>query len=100
MRDCSAGTSASRARRRVNAFTCPPAWTQSTAALPTSVALEVLHGAFVFLGRGARCEGAEIATPPRFGVRLAGVQAVLAGAQFPNHARQWSTHAAFDAANR
>ncbi len=53
-----------------------PARAQSrTPASPT--AFEVLHGAFVFLGRGARCEGAEIATPPRFGIGLARIDPIL-----------------------
>src|SRR5690348_5258429 len=49
------------------------------------MALEVLHGALVFLGGGARREGAEIPSPPRFGIRLARIQPVLAGSELADH---------------
>jgi hypothetical protein len=53
-----------------------------------SVALEVLHGALVFLGRGARRECAEIAAPARFRIQLARIQPELSGREFADHARQ------------
>jgi hypothetical protein len=48
--------------------------------------LKVLHIAFVLLGFFARREGSEVAVLAGFGVGFLGVEAVLAGLQFANHA--------------
>jgi hypothetical protein len=44
------------------------------------MAFEILHGAFVSLGRGARAKGSEIASFTSFAIELARVQAVFSGA--------------------
>jgi hypothetical protein len=46
--------------------------------LSSAVALEVLHGALVFLRLGTRRERAKISTAARFGVDLAGIKPILA----------------------
>lgn len=54
-------------------------------SLPPSVALEVLNRAFVFLGRRAGAEGAEIASPLGTRIHLARIQPVFPGAELANH---------------
>jgi hypothetical protein len=51
-------------------------------------ALEVLHGALVFLGRLARSERAEVFAFAGCGVQFPGVETVFAGFQFADHARE------------
>src|SRR5262245_55913456 len=53
----------------------------------TSMALEVLHGALVLLGRRPRLEGAEIATPAGFPVRLARIKPIAARLELADHRR-------------
>src|SRR5215471_5653787 len=50
-----------------------------------SVALEVLHLAFVLLGGLARFEGAEVPPLPGLRILLPGVESVLAGLQLLDH---------------
>ena len=50
-----------------------------------SVALEELNGALVLFRGGARGEGAEIATLPRFWVLLPRIETVTAGFEFADH---------------
>jgi hypothetical protein len=49
------------------------------------LALEELHGMLVLLGRGSARKRAEIAPATRSWIDFAGVQAVLARLQLPNH---------------
>jgi len=51
----------------------------------TSVALEVLHGAFVLFRRGEGLERAEISTFPRLRIFLPRVQAILTRCELANH---------------
>src|ERR1019366_4647103 len=51
----------------------------------TSMPLEILHRAFVPLGRRARIEGAEIAAPAGLRVFLARIEAVFAGGKLADH---------------
>src|SRR5262245_19322533 len=53
----------------------------------TSMALEVLHGTLVLLGRRPRLEGAEIATPAGFRVQLAGIEPIAARLELADHRR-------------
>src|SRR5262245_15154398 len=50
-----------------------------------SMTLEVLHGAFVLLGRRARLEGAEIAAPADLRVQLARIEAIAARLELADH---------------
>jgi len=52
-----------------------------------SCPLEVLHLAFVFLGRGARLERAEVAALAGLQIGLAGIEAVFARFQLADLAR-------------
>src|SRR5262245_38634240 len=52
-----------------------------------SMAFEVLHGTLVLLGRRPRFEGAEIATPARFRVQLAGIEPIAARLELADHRR-------------
>jgi len=49
------------------------------------IPLEILNGAFVFLRCRLCLKCAEVSALPGFWIFLAGIQAVLAGFQFPNH---------------
>ena len=48
--------------------------------------LKILNGAFVFLRRSLRLEGAKISSLTRLRIFLAGIQPVFAGFQLPDHA--------------
>src|SRR6266511_6054635 len=52
-----------------------------------SMTLEILNGAFVFLGRCARLERAEIAAPAGLRVDLARIEPVAAGLELADHRR-------------
>src|SRR5262245_3011511 len=52
-----------------------------------SMALEVLHGTLVLLGRRARLEGAEIAAPTGLRVHLARIEAIAARLELADHRR-------------
>src|SRR5688572_23114572 len=56
-----------------------------------SASLEILHCALVLLGTRACIERAEIAPPAGLGIRLARVQPILSGTQFPDHAAECIT---------
>jgi hypothetical protein len=51
------------------------------------MALEELHGAFVFLRRGASLESAEISPALRPRVHLAGIQPIPTGGKLADHGR-------------
>src|SRR5262245_34450013 len=51
------------------------------------MALEVLHGALVLLGRRARLEGAEVAAPAGLWVHLARIEAIAARRELADHRR-------------
>src|SRR6201986_498545 len=52
---------------------------------PILMPLEILHRAFGFFGRPARCEGAEIAALAGFGIHLERIEPVFARLQFTDH---------------
>ena len=56
-----------------------------SASVLFSVLFEELNGLFVLFRGGARVERAEVSSLPRLGVLLAGVQAVLARFELPDH---------------
>ena len=53
-----------------------------------SPALEILHRALMFLRRRPRRKRSQILPLPRLRILLAGIQTILAGLQFANHAEQ------------
>jgi hypothetical protein len=59
-----------------------------TALMP----LEILNRPFVFLRRSLAVERAEIFSFARSRISLAGIQPILAGFQFPNHAKVISNY--------
>jgi hypothetical protein len=58
---------------------------------------EILNRAFVFLRRSLAVEGAEIFSFARSWIFLAGIQPILAGFQFPNHAKVISNYSPWSA---
>jgi hypothetical protein len=61
-------------------------------AARSALAPEILHGAFVFLGGGARGEGSEVVALAGFGIFLARVEPVFAGFELADH-RKENSHA-------
>src|SRR5262245_64030779 len=59
----------------------------ASACFAASMALEVLHGTLVLLGRAARLEGAEIAAPAGLRVHLARIEAIAARLELADHRR-------------
>ena len=52
------------------------------------VPFEILHGAFVLFGLGARLEGAQVVAPSGFWIDLPRVEAIAARLQFTDHGRR------------
>src|SRR4051812_11965241 len=60
--------------------------------------LEILHGAFVLLGGGARRKGAQVAAPACFRIHLARIEAEFSGRQLAYHCRPYEQIRRDDAA--
>ena len=56
-----------------------------TDLIAPSVPLEILHGALMLFGSGARLEGSKVAAPAGLRIDLAGIEPVLARSQFADH---------------
>ena len=61
------------------------------------VPFEILNRAFVFFRRRLAVEGAEIFSFARSRIFLAGIKPILAGFQFPNHAKAISNYSPWSA---